>query len=460
MAGRSSSLQSSVLILRESDGSETVLELPVAHGSCGPSVVDVRGLYQKAGIFLHDPGFTSTSSCQSSITFIDGATSTLLHGGYAIQDLARNSSYLEVCYLLLHGELPTRSQLNCFAHSVTQSTMLHTSLERFFDGFTESAHPMAIMVGVVGALSSFFHDSDEAGLMSEEQRQRVAVSLVAKMPTIAAMAYKRSIGEPFVYPLNRLSFAANFLRMMFATPCEEYNPPASAVAAIDTIFLLHADHEQNASTSTVRIAGSSEANPYACIACGIASLWGPMHGGANEAVIKMIEAIGTPEQIPTFLAKAKDPKDPFRLMGFGHRVYKSYDPRAIEMKRMCHEVIAEIQGTPLAIRLANFLEIALHLEQTALEDEYFVRRGLFPNVDFYSGITLTAIGIPPRMFTVIFAVGRTPGWVSQWKEGLAEPGRRIYRPRQLYTGHTARAFVPISEREDDDSTVAAPAARL
>jgi citrate synthase len=453
-------LHSAKIVMQHTDGSETAVEVPVLAGTCGPSALDVRGLFQKAGVFLHDPGFTSTSSCESSITFIDGATSTLMHGGYAIEDLAREASYLEVCFLLLRGELPTEAELQKFQYAIAVTTAPDRSIEPLFEAFPESAHPMAMMISAVGALSGCLHDAHNSESLSLARRDAIAASMIAQMPTVAAMAYKRTIGEPFVdpEPAARMSFSTNFLRMMFGSGAsttagqQQYEPPPAMVAAMDTIFLLHADHEQNASTSTVRTAGSSGANPYACIAAGLASLWGPLHGGANEAVIKMIEEIGLVSNIPSYLAKAKDPNDRVRLMGFGHRVYKSFDPRAIEMRAMCHKVLDETtasagaSGASAAARLDDFLTIATELERAALADPYFIERGLFPNVDFYSGITLTAIGIPPEMFTVIFAIGRTPGWVAQWKESLCEEGRRICRPRQVYTGRTLRPYVPIDER--------------
>lgn len=460
MSACSRDLASAKLVMQNADGSETAVDVPVLHGTCGPSALDVRGLYQKMGVFLHDPGFTSTSACESSITFIDGATSTLLHGGYAIEDLAREACFLEVCFLLLKGELPTESELQQFQYEIALNAAPYSTVA-FLESFSQDAHPMAMMVGVLGALSACAPDANNSESLATGRREQIATSLVAQIPGIAAMAYKRSIGEPIVHaePVPGMSFSANFLRMMFdnAKPTAQqqvYVPSPTMVAAMDTIFLLHADHEQNASTCTVRAAGSSGANPYAVVAAGLATLWGPSHGGANEAVIKMIEEISVPANIPTFLAKAKDPKDSFRLMGFGHRVYKSFDPRAIEMRSVCLKVIAEIHARAgpanelgaTAARLDSFLTIAMELESAALKDQYFIDRGLFPNVDFYSGITLTAIGIPPCMFTVIFAIGRMPGWAAQWKESLRDKSRKICRPRQVYKGRALRPYVPIDAR--------------
>jgi citrate synthase len=413
-------------------------DLPVFHGSVGPSVIDVRRLYGDTGHFTYDPGFTSTGSCDSAITFIDGDEGILLHRGYAIDDLAERADFLEVAYLLLNGELPTAEQKATFDHDVTYHTMLHEQLSNFYRGFRRDAHPMAIMCGVVGALSAFYHDSLD--IYDPHQRMVASFRLVAKMPTIAAMAYKYSIGQPFNYPQNDLSYAENFLHMMFSVPSETYvmNPVLSK--AMDRIFILHADHEQNASTSTVRLAGSSGANPFACIAAGIASLWGPAHGGANEAVLNMLTEIGHKDRIAEYIKKARDKDDPFRLFGFGHRVYKNYDPRAKVMQETCHEVLAELGvEDPL-------LDLAMELEKLALEDEYFVSRKLYPNVDFYSGIILKAMGFPVSMFTVLFAVARTVGWVAQWKEMIEDPGQKIGRPRQLYTGPDARPYIPIDQR--------------
>jgi len=413
-------------------------ELPVIPGSLGPSVIDVRKLYAQTGHFTYDPGFTSTGSCESALTFIDGDVGMLLHRGYSIEDLAESSDFMEVAHLLLNGELPTAKQKEKFVHDVTYHTMLHEQLTNFYRGFRRDAHPMAIMCGVVGGLSAFYHDSTD--IHDEYQRMVASFRLIAKMPTIAAMAYKYSVGQPFNYPRNDLSYAENFLYMTFAVPAEEYVISPTVARAMDRIFILHADHEQNASTSTVRLAGSSGANPFACIAAGVASLWGPAHGGANEAVLNMLNEIGHKDNIPEFIERAKDKDDPFRLMGFGHRVYKNYDPRAKVMQKSCHEVLAELNlDDPL-------LELAMELEKIALEDPYFVEKKLFPNVDFYSGIILKALGFPTSMFTVLFAVARTVGWVAQWKEMIEEPGQKIGRPRQLYTGPTNRDYVPIDKR--------------
>ncbi|MDJ0942087.1 MAG: citrate synthase [Kiloniellales bacterium] len=414
-------------------------ELPVHEAVLGPAVVDVRQLYGTAGYFTFDPGFTSTGSCESKITFIDGDEGVLLHRGYKIEDLAENSDFMEVCYLLLHGELPTLVEKQSFEQTITYHTMLHEQLTYFYRGFRRDAHPMAIMVGVVGALSAFYHDSTD--ISDPHQRMVASHRLIAKMPTIAAMAYKFSIGQPFVYPRNDLDYAANFLHMTFSVPAEEYKVSPVLARAMDRILILHADHEQNASTSTVRISGSSGANPFACIAAGIASLWGPAHGGANEAVLAMLQEIGTKDRIPEFVERAKDKNDPFRLMGFGHRVYKNYDPRASVMRKSCHEVLDE-----LGIKDEPLLALAMELERIALEDEYFVEKKLFPNVDFYSGIILKAMGFPTSMFTVLFAVARTVGWVAQWKEMIEDPSQKISRPRQLYTGHAQRDFVPLDRR--------------
>ena len=414
-------------------------EFPILEGTTGPRVVDVRKFYAQTEMFTYDPGFTSTGSCDSAITYIDGDKGVLLHRGYKIEDLAEHSDFMDVSYLLLHGELPTRDQKKTFETTITYHTMLHEQMVNFFRGFRRDAHPMAIMVGVVGALSAFYHDSTD--ITDPHQRMVASHRLIAKMPTIAAMAYKYSIGQPFVYPRNDLSYAENFLQMTFAVPCEEWQKNPVLSRAMDRVFILHADHEQNASTSTVRIAGSSGANPFACIAAGIASLWGPAHGGANEAVLNMLQEIGHKDRIPEFLERAKDKDDPFRLMGFGHRVYKNYDPRAKVMRKSCHEVLDE-----LGVRDEPLLALAMELEKIALEDEYFVEKKLFPNVDFYSGIILKAMGFPTSMFTVLFALARTVGWVAQWNEMIEDPGHRISRPRQLYTGYTERGYVPLSER--------------
>lgn len=412
------------------DGMDPI-ELPVYSGTKGPDVVDVKGLVQK-GLFTYDPGFVSTASCESEITYIDGDKGILLHRGYPIEELAENADYLDTCYLLLHGELPDAKQSANFKHVIMHHTMLHEQIHSFFHGFRRDSHPMAIMVAVVGALAAFYHDSLD--ISNQEHREITADRLIAKMPTIAAMVYKYTIGQPFAYPRNDLDYASNFLHMMFSNPCEEYQVNPVLAKAMDKIFILHADHEQNASTSTVRLTGSTGANPFACISAGIAALWGPAHGGANEAVLAMLEEIGHVDNIETYIAKAKDKDDPFRLMGFGHRVYKNFDPRANVMKQHCDSVLAElgIENDPL-------LKIAHKLEQIALEDDYFVERKLYPNVDFYSGIILRAIGIPTSMFTVIFAIGRTPGWIAHWKE-LVESNYRIGRPRQLYKGQTERPY--------------------
>jgi len=419
-------------------GKKTI-ELEVIEASMGPSVVDVRRLYADHGIFTYDPGFTSTASCESKITYIDGEKGILLHRGYDIRELATKSNFLDVCYLLMEGELPTLARQTAFRNEIIHHTMLHEQMTHFYRGFRRDAHPMAIMVAVVGALSAFYHDSLD--INDPEQRQLASYRLIAKMPTIAAMAYKYSIGQPFVYPKNELGFAENFLHMMFSVPSEEYKANPVMSRALERIFILHADHEQNASTSTVRLASSSQANPFACIAAGIASLWGPAHGGANEAVLNMLKEIGTKERIPEYLAKARDKNDPFRLMGFGHRVYKNFDPRAGVLKESAHEVLDALgKTTPL-------LELAKELERIALEDPYFRERKLFPNVDFYSGIILQAMEIPVSMFTVLFAVARTAGWVAQWKEMSGDPANKIGRPRQLYTGEKPRKFVEINDRK-------------
>jgi citrate synthase len=419
------------------DGIDEAIELPIYSGTLGPDVVDVGSLTGK-GMFTYDPGFVSTAACESQITFIDGGKGILLHRGYPIEQLAEHSDYLETCYLLLYGELPNAEQKAEFVTTVTHHTMVHEQLVHFFNGFRRDSHPMAIMCGVVGALSAFYHDSLD--IADEHSRQVAAFRLIAKMPTIAAMSYKFSIGQPFMYPDNSMSYAENFLHMMFGVPCEPSNISPVLTDAMDKVFLLHADHEQNASTSTVRLAGSSGANPFACIAAGIAALWGPSHGGANEAVLNMLEEIGDESRIEEFVARAKDKNDPFRLMGFGHRVYKNFDPRAKVMKKAADEVLAE-----LGLEEDPLLKIAKRLEQIALEDEYFVEKKLYQNVDFYSGIILKAIGIPTSMFTVIFAVGRTIGWIAHWHE-MISGSYRIGRPRQLYTGHTKRDFVSLEDR--------------
>lgn len=417
-------------------GAKTV-DLPILKGTDGPAVVDIRKLYAEADIFTYDPGFTSTASCESKITFIDGDAGILLHRGYPIDQLAEQSSFLEVCYLLLHGELPNAAEAEEFEHTITYHTMLHEQFDRFFQGFRRDAHPMAIMVGAVGALSAFYHDS--TNVEDPEQRMISSHRLIAKMPTIAARAFKYFRGQPFVHPRNDLSYAENFLRMCFSVPAEDWVPNPVLTKAMDRIFILHADHEQNASTSTVRLAGSSGANPFACIAAGIACLWGPSHGGANEEALNMLKEIGTVDRIPEYVQGVKDRK--YRLMGFGHRVYKNYDPRAKVMQQTCHEVLAEVGhlDDPL-------LKVALELEKIALSDPYFVERKLYPNVDFYSGITLRALGFPPEMFTVLFAVARTVGWIAQWKEMIEDPLQKIGRPRQIYTGAPHRDFVAVDQR--------------
>jgi len=414
-------------------------ELPVLEGSVGPRVIDVRGLYANTGHFTYDPGYTSTGSCQSGITYIDGEEGVLLYRGYPIEQLAMNSDYVEVCYLLIYGDLPTQEQKDKFDHRITYHTMLHEQLHKFFQGFRRDSHPMAVMVGVVGALSAFYHDSLDIG--DPKHRFVASTRMIAKMPSIAANAYRYSLGMPFAYPRNDLNYAENFLYMMFSTPCEEYIVNPVLARAMDRILILHADHEQNASTSTVRIAGSSGANPFACIAAGIACLWGPAHGGANEAVLNMLEQIGSKDHIPEFIKRAKDKDDPFRLMGFGHRVYKNFDPRAKVMRQTAHEVLKD-----LGIKDDPLLDLAMELERIALEDEYFVSKKLYPNVDFYSGIILRAMGIPTSMFTVLFAVARTVGWVAQWNEMVEDPSQKIGRPRQLYTGHPQRDHIDITKR--------------
>lgn len=415
------------------------LDLPILSPTAGPDVVDIRKLYSQGDVFTYDPGFTSTAACESAITFIDGDKGELLHRGYPIDQLADESHYLEVCYLLLYGELPSSAQLQDFEALVTNHTMLHEQMRYFFRGFRRDAPPMAVMVGVVGAMSAFYHDSTDVS--DEQQREVASIRLIAKMPTIAAMAYKYTIGQPFVYPQNDLDYASNFLRMCFAVPAEDYvvNPILSR--AMDRIFTLHADHEQNASTSTVRLASSSGANPFACIAAGIACLWGPAHGGANQACLEMLKEIGTPDRIPEFVARAKDKDDPFRLMGFGHRVYKNFDPRAKVMKQSADEVL-ELLG----VENNPTLQVAKELERVALEDPYFAERKLYPNVDFYSGIILDAMGFPTSMFTPIFALARTVGWISQWKEMIADPAMKIGRPRQLYIGAPRRDYVNVESR--------------
>lgn len=414
-------------------------ELPLYSGTEGPEVLDISTLYRDMGVFTYDPGFMATASCKSSITYIDGDKGILRYRGYPIEQLAKNSNYLEVSYLLLYGELPTSTQFDSFRDNICHHTMVKETLKSFFGGFHHDAHPMGIMVGVVGSLSAFYHDSLD--IHDPRHREISAHRLIAKMPTIAAASYKHSIGEPFIYPRNDLDYCENFLRMMFATPCEDYQLDPVAVKAVNLLFILHADHEQNASTSTVRLAGSSQANPFACIASGIASLWGPFHGGANEAVLDMLNEIGDVSQIDKYIAKAKDKDDPFRLMGFGHRVYKNFDPRATIIREVCHEVLKTVsaEDNPL-------FELALELERVALNDEYFVERKLYPNVDFYSGIIYRALKIPNNMFTVMFAIARTVGWVAHWLEMMADPKQRIGRPRQVYTGAGERDYRSMDKR--------------
>lgn len=415
------------------------LDLPLYRGSIGPAVIDISRLYAQSDMFTYDPGFTSTASCESKITYIDGDKGVLLHRGYPIDQLAEQGSFLETCYLLLYGDLPQGEQYEDFKQRITYHTMLHEQIHTFYKGFRRDAHPMAIMVGVVGALSAFYHDSTD--INDPTQRNIASLRMIAKMPTIAAMAYKYSIGQPFVSPRNDLDYSANFLNMCFSVPAEDYKVDPVLARAMDRIFILHADHEQNASTSTVRLAGSSGANPFACIAAGIACLWGPSHGGANEAALTMLEEIGSVDRIPEFIRRAKDKSDPFRLMGFGHRVYKNYDPRATVMQKTCHEVL-----DTLGLKNEPLLQVAMELERIAREDPYFVEKKLYPNIDFYSGITLRALGFPPEMFTVLFALARTVGWIAQWREMIEDPQQRIGRPRQLYTGPTVRDYVPATDR--------------
>jgi citrate synthase len=414
-------------------------EFPVYAGSQGPNVVDIRKLYDQADIFTYDPGFTSTASTESEITFIDGDKGVLEYRGYSIGELAEHSTFLETCYLLLHGDLPTSEQMKKFDYSITRHTMVHEQLAKFFSGFRRDAHPMAILCGVVGALSAFYHDSTD--ITDPKQREVASHRLIAKLPTLVAMAYKYHVGQPFVYPRNELGYTENFLRMCFSVPAEDYVVNPVLAKALDTIFILHADHEQNASTSTVRLSGSSGANPFACIAAGIACLWGPAHGGANEAALKMLEEIGTVDRIPEYVAKAKDKSSGFRLMGFGHRVYKNYDPRAKAMQVQAHAVLNE-----LGLHDDPLLKVAIELEKVALHDPYFIEKKLYPNIDFYSGITLRALGFPTSMFTALFALARTVGWIAQWKEMLEDPHQKIGRPRQIYTGPTARPYVGIAKR--------------
>ena len=409
------------------------VELPIRSGSVGPDVIDINSVYRDTGCFTYDPGFTSTANCSSRITYIDGDKGELLYRGYPIDQLAENSNFLAICYLLLNGELPANDEYKNFRRTITNHTMVHEQMTRFFTGFRRDAHPMAVMVGVVGALSAFYHDSTD--INNPEHRVIATNRMIAKMPTIASMAYKYSMGQPFIYPRNDLDYTSNFLQMCFAIPCEPYvvNPVVSR--ALDRIFILHADHEQNASTSTVRLAGSSGANPFACIAAGIACLWGPAHGGANEAALNMLTEIGTVDRVPEYVKKAKDKNSGFRLMGFGHRVYKNYDPRAKVMQKTCHQVLDALDK-----RDEPLLKVAMELERIALQDEYFIEKKLYPNIDFYSGITLKAMGFPVSMFTVLFAVARTVGWIAQWKEMIEDPEQKIGRPRQLYIGHPRREF--------------------
>jgi len=414
-------------------------DFPIRNGSTGPDVIDISTLYNKAGVFTYDPGFMSTASCDSKITYIDGDVGILRYRGYPIEQVAEGD-FLDTCYLLLEGELPNKAQKADFVERVTKHTMVHEQMARFFQGFRRDAHPMAVMVASVGALSAFYHDSTD--INDPYQRMVASMRMIAKVPTLAAMAYKYTIGQPFIYPQNSLDYASNFMRMCFAVPCEDYKVNPVLARALDKIFILHADHEQNASTNTVRSSGSSGANPFACIAAGIACLWGPAHGGANEAALKMLMEIGTVDKIPDFIKRAKDREDLFRVMGFGHRVYKNYDPRAKIMQKLCHEVLKETGHENDSV-----LEVALQLEKMALNDDYFISRKLYPNVDFYSGITLKALGFPTSMFTVLFAVARTVGWIAQWKEMIADPAYKIARPRQLYTGSVERQYVPLAKRK-------------
>ena len=422
-----------------SDGSIAPIDMPIYKGTVGPDVIDIRKLYAQTGKFTYDPGFMSTAACNSSITYIDGDKGELLYRGYPIEQLAVNCDFLETCYLLLNGELPNEAENKKFSDTVTKHTMVHEQMQFFFRGFRRDAHPMSVLVGTVGALASFYHDSLD--INDPHHREVSAIRLIAKMPTLVAMSYKYSMGQPFIYPRNDLSYSANFMRMMFANPCEEYQINDVLVRALDRILILHADHEQNASTSTVRLAGSSGANPFACIAAGIACLWGPAHGGANEAALNMLKDIGTVENIPDFIAKVKDKNSGVKLMGFGHRVYKNFDPRAKLMRETCHEVLAELglQDDPL-------FKLAMALEKIALEDDYFVSRKLYPNVDFYSGIVQSALGIPVSLFTGIFAMARTIGWIAQWNEMISDPEQKIGRPRQLFIGSVTRDVKPMDQR--------------
>ena len=422
-----------------SDGTPSV-EFPILPGTMGPDVIDIRALFSQTGMFTFDPGFLSTAACTSNITFIDGDKGILLYRGYPIEQLAEQCDFLDVCYLLLKGELPEVEEKKTFVNTIRRHTMVHDQLMAFFRGFRRDAHPMSVLVGVVGALSSFYHDAMD--ISDATHREVSAFRLIAKVPTITAMSYKYSIGQPFMYPRNDLSYVGNFMHMMFATPAEQYQPNPLLVRALDRILILHADHEQNASTSTVRLAGSSGANPFACISAGIASLWGPAHGGANEAALNMLIEIGDEANVGKYIAKAKDKNDPFRLMGFGHRVYKNFDPRAKLMRETCHEVLDE-----LGLHDDKLFKLALKLEKIALEDEYFISKKLYPNVDFYSGIVQRALGIPPAMFTAIFALARTVGWIAQWNEMISEPDQKIGRPRQLYCGDTKRDVAPIGKKK-------------
>ncbi len=418
---------------------DKTIELPIYEGTEGPSVIDITRLYRDTGYFTYDPGYMSTGSCHSKITYIDGDKGVLQYRGYPIEQLADNSDYLETCYLLLEGELPNREQKENFRKTITHHTLIHEQMARAYSGLQRDSHPMAVVVTMVGALSAFYHDSTD--IDDEEQRTKAIERMIAKMPTIAAAAYKYSIGQPFIYPRNDLNYTENFLHMCFSVPTEKYEVNPLLAKALDKIMILHADHEQNASTSTVRLAGSSEANPFACISSGVTSLWGPSHGGANEACLRMLEEIGTIDRVPEYIKRARDRDDPFRLMGFGHRVYKNYDPRARIMQKTCHEVLDELD-----LREDPVLKVALELERIALQDEYFIERKLYPNVDYYSGITMRALGFPLSMFTVLFAVARTVGWISQWKEMIEDPLQRIARPRQLYIGNPKRDFIPLDKR--------------
>src|SRR6202790_108380 len=416
------------------------VEMPIYKGTLGPDVIDIRKLYGQTGKFTYDPGFMSTAACNSAITYIDGDKGELLYRGYPIEELAVKADFMETCYALLHGDLPTVEQKAEFVETVTKHTMVHEQMHFFYRGFRRDAHPMAVLTAAVGALSAFYHDS--LNINDPRHREVSAIRMIAKLPTLVAMAYKFTIGQPFVYPRNNLSYSANFMHMMFSNPCEEYKVNDVLVRALDRILILHADHEQNASTSTVRLAGSSGANPFACIAAGIACLWGPAHGGANEAALTMLKEIGTADKIPKYIAKAKDKNDPFRLMGFGHRVYKNYNPRAKIMQKTAHDVLNE-----LGVKDDPLLDVALELERIALHDDYFIEKKLYPNIDFYSGITLKAMGFPTTMSTVLFAGARTVGWIAQWKEMIEDPDQKIGRPRQLYTGATRRDYTPISRRK-------------